>query len=1260
MITIDPADISNWAATPQAHHYLPRLIRQLILASVPAPSLLDVPHGSAVWLPGWDGLLDVDQGNQWSPAGLSAWEFGCESRPTAKATRDYRKRTENPEGVEPGESTFVFVTPRQWSGAQKQKWVNERRAEGKWKDVRALNASDLAAWLEHAPSVAHQFARLIGKLPDRGWLTLNEWWENWSTAADPRINASLVLAGRADDVAGVATWAQQPPVHRYVQGATREEALAFLAACANGTEDKWGPAFLAKSLVVNDADAWNELARQPFPCVLIRNFDGGSSARVAVDAGHHVLTPLHANEDVAGSGSRLPLLGHEEAIQSLTEMGLNDIAARSLVRKSARRLAVLRRFLIDEVRGPVPGWMDTDAAKVVAPLILVGQWDESNDHDREVVAEVSGHAYEVVARALMTLIALEDSPLARVGSRWRFVSHEEAWHLLAGRLTVPDVERFETVATKVLETESPAFDMPASERYLASIQGKVLPHSGVLRDGIARGLALLGCSGDRARGINAASYIAERLVRGILTSSGRWQMWATLDVLLPILAEAAPGAILSAVEDGLASSTGTFAALFNQEGDLLFGGSPHTGLLWALERLAWSEDYFSRVAVILAQLAEIDPGGRTANRPSASLVDMFLPWYRQSEASDEHRLSSLNMLSERSPKTAWQLLTGIYPTRHRVVLNRAVPDWRPWAQDGVPKPTVQEYQRFVTELAQMLIQHAGHDAGRWTELVPLISEMSPEARVQAIQSLSERVETLSPQPDCHWLWAALRTQLHRHRSFSDASWALAEDELKPLDVIYRRLAPEDPIAAFTWMFEYHPDLPNGSDPSETDTHFANIFALQESAVADANERGGIDAIIAIAETCQTPELVGRAFAIKMGTEAGLDLALSHVGRRSGQGRKMAQATLKTIFSEPGAPTLDEVVRLAKDVSSEPEPIVDVYLAAPADFDTWQRLDSEDHELQRLYWESFHPWMSQSEGEREKSFVAAQLLKAGRSPAVVDWMAHRRLHHEMVVQALEQLPYDLNSAMPSDVVPSGLVYDIAEMLSQLDESPYVSDEKIALLEIPFLSALRSARPNLALYREIARVPAWFADLVTGACTGDEGQTDGVADDAFRTVLTEILVPITLGQGEVPGKTEDGRIDAEALVAWVNEARRLCTDRGTGKIADQYIGGLLARAPGGADGVWPCEAVREVLENARSSDLGLGFTIGKRNLRGVTTRSAYEGGEQERVLAREYREQAAKISAKWPFTASLLSDVANGYDQDSEINDQQADWRDQFRR
>ena len=56
-------------------------------------------------------------------------------------------------------------------------------------------------------------------------------------------------------------------------------------------------------------------------------------------------------------------------------------------------------------------------------------------------------------------------------------------------------------------------------------------------------------------------------------------------------------------------------------------GSPHTGFLWALEGLAWSEQYMGYAAEVLAQLAELDPGGRLSNRPSASLEAIFKPWY---------------------------------------------------------------------------------------------------------------------------------------------------------------------------------------------------------------------------------------------------------------------------------------------------------------------------------------------------------------------------------------------------------------------------------------------------------------------------------------------------------------------------------------------------------------------------------------------------------------------------------------------------------
>ena len=47
MIPFDSSGIANWADKPDAQHQLPELIRRLILATVPTPSLLDIPNGSS-------------------------------------------------------------------------------------------------------------------------------------------------------------------------------------------------------------------------------------------------------------------------------------------------------------------------------------------------------------------------------------------------------------------------------------------------------------------------------------------------------------------------------------------------------------------------------------------------------------------------------------------------------------------------------------------------------------------------------------------------------------------------------------------------------------------------------------------------------------------------------------------------------------------------------------------------------------------------------------------------------------------------------------------------------------------------------------------------------------------------------------------------------------------------------------------------------------------------------------------------------------
>ena len=238
MISFDASELVNWADRPDAHHVLPELVRKLILATVPLPGFLDMPSGSSVRMPGWDGSLSVSRGNLWIPSGTSVWELSCEKSPKPKADRDYKKRKENPQGEIASQTTVVFVTARRFRG--KKAWMNNRRQEGHWADVRALDADDLTAWLEQAPAVAEWFTRKIGNLPETGVVPLDEWWEGWASATQPKIIPELVTAGRGMEVTALGEWAMEEPGHWYVQGDTRDEVIAFLAAAAHSAAEQWG------------------------------------------------------------------------------------------------------------------------------------------------------------------------------------------------------------------------------------------------------------------------------------------------------------------------------------------------------------------------------------------------------------------------------------------------------------------------------------------------------------------------------------------------------------------------------------------------------------------------------------------------------------------------------------------------------------------------------------------------------------------------------------------------------------------------------------------------------------------------------------------------------------------------------------------------------------------------------------------------------------------------------------------------------------
>jgi len=142
--------------------------------------------------------------------------------------------------------------------------------------------------------------------------------------------------------------------------------------------------------------------------------------------------------------------------------------------------------------------------------------------------------------------------------------------------------------------------------------------------------------------------------------------------------------------------------------------------------------------------------------------------------------------------------------------------------------------------------------------------------------------------------------------------------------------------------------------------------------------------------------------------------------------------------------------------------------------------------------------------------------------------------------------------------------------------------------------------------------------------------------------------------IPGYNDLGELESVNLQRWISTVRNECAELSRAEKADIYIGKVLACAPVGKDGVWPCEPVRDVIEDIQSELIVQGMHTGVYNSRGVVARG--EGGDQERELALKYRKWGEVLQISHPFVASkLLLGLAKDYEHEATREDLEAEIR-----
>jgi transcriptional regulator with XRE-family HTH domain len=1255
---IEATDLSQWAERLDSKAVFPQLIHRLILAATSNSfTRLRFPAAESIQQESWDGVCEQYAAKElpWLPLGSSGWELSTQrSRISSKAEEDYKKRTHGSHELIREKSTFVFASLKRWPKGQA--WAQSKIHDAIWADVRVVDADDLVHWIELYPSVGYWLASHLGKLPP-GFLPLSDNWHEWRLATNWPLTPEIVIAGRDNEAIDLLKWLRGMPSVRSVQADSPDEAMAFLYGAIDLLPEPHRSFYIMRSLRAYMPEAARTLGSSPSPLIVVMEpSEPGLAVRLA-EQGHHVFVAYGSAVGISDMSTVLPRSSHEAFQSALEVMGVPEAESLSLTRDSVRSLAVLRR-LIPAASIKNPDWAEEQKARSLIPALLAGGWDASREADRLVLEQLSGEKFESFESQCISLTGFPDAPLRHAGSAWKIASPRDAWFRLARLIGRSDLERFATIAQSVLGAADPRFEVSPDERWLAGIRGQLPKYSPWLSAGLTETLLLLAMFSDHVKTVSDAGQYSSQIVAGLLLGADA-QRWYSLSHQLRTLAEAAPDTFLGAVEKSLGSNDTPIMTLFQEDGGPLMGGANHSDLLWALETLAWSPQYLSRVAEILARLSALDPGGKWGNRPKNSLRTIFLLWKPQTNATLEERLRVLDHLREVEQDEAWKVMLSILPAGYDTTSPTPQPRWRDFS---VAKPEDVTYALIAdgaVALSKRLVEDACTDPHRWVQLIEALPNLAPEWRKNIFTKLTELAGVTADDSSRMPVSAALRKLLSHHRSFPDAQWAMQEGELKEIEHVYHKFEPVDEINQRIWLFSHSAQLVSGQRGEDWNARDEELAAKRRVAITEIISACGLPSLRRLIKEAEKPHLVGFAYGQQIDNSSEANGVLEDLlGEDEPSTREFVHGLIAVLHNRFGSMWSKEFLKNARKRDWDRARIVRLLLALPSEKETWELADSFGDEIRSEYWESASTlWPRDDEGQTV--YGIHHLLSARRARAAVHLIAgsRQRLSADLVIRMLRQAAEEPwpNSHDSNESVM--FQWSVCQLLRRLDEDTDVPEAQIAHLEWMYLALLEhSERPPVILHRFISRDPAFFVQALSAIYRAhSESPTDkekvpnevkALASQAFRLMQTWNIVP----------GTNAGGTDAAALAAWVKEAHRLAVLAERGAVGDAYIGRVLSFAKADPDGIWPESAVRNVIDQMKNDHIESGFLSGVHNNRGVTRRALLDGGAQERGLASDYRSWADALKFEWPRTASLLERIACSFEETARFHDEHAEFTD----
>lgn len=1178
----------------EAEKDFPYIIRMLLKNTVNDLTGIDIPNGDNIVQTGFDGIIKFNGNNKYLGDKNVCMEIGTNADYIGKANEDISKRNPNKN------ENFVFVTPYRWNNRKTPKsvWINEKKKEYCWNDIKIIDSSVLEDWLEEDIITSKYLLNKL-EIKTNDIYSISEKEEDYVNKTINGINLDFFNYEDKDYEQLLSNLSKS---YYNVVAPTREEGmfvtLYYLRKIGKETN----------TLIIESELTWKKVVSEKIinNGILIPNFYHSNNLEIPPNNTTILIydeEEFTNNSDYTINNRTINNLNNALSNYYKNSDGSKDYdKVNSIINKSLGKYIPLKREIFKELSKP--NWYNEDNVDLYLYLFFINNFKSK---DIKLFEEFGIDTKEL--KKTLNKITREKDPYVVYYKYWdnyRVVNIYNAIDWLGSSIDENIIEKLIKLARKVLFYIEPKYSLQNIDKkyYIEDVDSR--EYSSFVKDGVLKGLIVTKLYLKR-NNYNLLCRKLDKLIDEYYSSISTQSDFLSFANIACKLVEFNYEKYLDKIKQSVNNKD--FQKLFNLKNkDPIFSSNEYCNILWGIEKAISKKEYISDAIETLALLAEMKGTDyqNMSNTPFNTLRDVFLGWDNLTCLTFDEKIKLLKKIIKGHKELGKKLLKNVFPNDNCY-----------WSQ--LQKPEFDSYDeiikiKYVSEQIKYFnayyVLYLDNYVEKLEDIVPIYDEVY-FVDFDCFALIKERTLELikiSNDEEKFSLKFNISEKLRGFEKFHNSAWNLNDKQLNYLSDIENKIKYENLIYDYLYAYSYNGVL-YGDDVKE-----ARVQAMALSKNNDFNEN-------LLLKRCDNKrDVVIDIYKYNHNCKHNIKF----IKKLYSNYKDCIYSYLREIYANED---LDSIIEIYNDDELQEVPVGDrILILTELGYNEKIYNEIKGKSYENIYWQKLNFFNGKCD-----DFVYNSCFKYGNFKMCLDYISKKDDLYDEKCELLEKI-------ISSNYVISEIEkYQVEEIFDGFHNCDKRTDyERLAKLEIYFSPIL--SNKTYFLSREACKFPSIVAELAELIYKGDNGESNDFPNkDVVVSNCLTLLRHLKID------------FDNENALQWCEDFKKIMIEKNRSKIMYHILGQLLAKTSADEeDKMFPSKNVRKIIEYYKSDELNNSFAIAKYNGRGIHSIGI---GEEEADLYKMYSEWSKNMAIEYKETSKILKSLADIYKKESdEIRDE----------